>query len=143
MKVHLGSSLSLRAHARLGSTLAVLDLLTLGSSLSLRSFARLGSAVTLMDFLVLGSSLSFRAFGRCGSSLSILDYVHLGSTVQPSRFRLLISFRGVGLYQIVHVAVLVSSFWILGLICEFGVGTAQCVILSHEDHCGETTKNRV
>ena len=51
---------------------AVLDAVHLGSALSLRSFARLGSALSVLDFMHLGSCLSLRSYARCGSSLSVL-----------------------------------------------------------------------
>ena len=64
----LGSSLSLRSYARVGSALSVLDLVTLGSTLSLRSFGRAGSGLSVLDFLHIGSCLSMRSFGRIGSA---------------------------------------------------------------------------
>ena len=44
------------------STMSVLDCLALGSSLSLRSFARVGSTLAVLGCLTLGSSLSLRSF---------------------------------------------------------------------------------
>ena len=40
----------------------VLDYLHLGSTLSLRSYARLGSALSVLDCVYLGSALSLRSF---------------------------------------------------------------------------------
>ena len=62
----LKSSLRLQV-ARLGSGLAILDLLHVGSALSLRSFGRVGSALAVLDFLHLGSSLALRSYSRCGT----------------------------------------------------------------------------
>ena len=67
--LHLGSSLSLRACARLGSCLSVMDLLALGSAMALRSFSRLGSGVAVCDFVHLGSALSMRSLPSPRNSL--------------------------------------------------------------------------
>ena len=47
------------------------DGVPVGSSLSLRSFARLGSSLSVLDSLHLGSSLALRSFALSGSSLPL------------------------------------------------------------------------
>ena len=69
-------------------SLAILDSLALGSSLSLRAFARLGNGVAILDVLQLGSTLALRSFARTGSSLSVLDMLHLGSAISLRAFLL-------------------------------------------------------
>ena len=41
-----------------------MDFLMLGSALSLRSYARLGSALSTLDFVHLGSALSLRQYAQ-------------------------------------------------------------------------------
>lgn len=76
---NLGSSLSLRSFARLGSSVSVLDELNMGSSLSLRSVARLGSRLSLFNCARFGKSLSVLDAGHFGSSMSIRGCTRLGS----------------------------------------------------------------
>jgi hypothetical protein len=94
--LHLGSSLSLRSFARVGSAVSLRGAGWLGSSLSLRSFARVGSAVSVrglsrfgsvfsmsvLDFLHLGSSLSLRSFARLGSSISVKGTTAVQNVIQ-------------------------------------------------------------
>ena len=62
----LGSALSLRSYARLGSALSAMDFTQFGSSLSLRSLCRLGSTMSLFSATRFGSTLSMLDFVRCG-----------------------------------------------------------------------------
>eukprot|EP00933_Yihiella_yeosuensis_P068794 TRINITY_DN7478_c0_g2_i2.p1 TRINITY_DN7478_c0_g2~~TRINITY_DN7478_c0_g2_i2.p1 ORF type:complete len:382 (-),score=52.08 TRINITY_DN7478_c0_g2_i2:819-1799(-) len=60
------------------SSLSVLDFLHLGSSLSLRSLARLGSSLSVLKFSHIGSSLSLRGYARLGSTLSVMGKIAYG-----------------------------------------------------------------
>jgi len=56
--------------------MSLLDYIHLGSSLSLRGFARMGSTLSLNDYAHFGSTLSLRSYGRMGSTLSVKERVH-------------------------------------------------------------------
>ena len=47
--------------------------MTLGSSVSVRSAARLGSVISALGFVVLGSSVSVRGQFQFGSTFSVTD----------------------------------------------------------------------
>ena len=105
------SSMALTERARVGSSLAVVDVLSLGASLSVRRFlimplyllclyahrshltshscARSGRAVDLRcKFIRFGASLSVFSLVRFGSafSLSFLGFTHLGSSLSVKGF---------------------------------------------------------
>jgi len=89
----IGSSLSIRAFARLGASfslfgksmmgsgLSVFDMVPVGSVLSLRSFARMGSSFSLFGTARLGSSYSLFGFTSFGSSMSLRGFCRLGSSL--------------------------------------------------------------
>jgi len=93
--LHLGSSLSLRSFARVGSslsvrggvlTLSVRGLSRFGSSMSVLDFLHLGSSLSLRSFTRAGSAVSVRGLSRFGSSMSVLDFLHLGSSLSLRSF---------------------------------------------------------
>lgn len=91
--------MSLVGCCRLGSTLSILDFMTVGSSVSIRQYVRMGdtlsvkgcafidgqvnvgSALSLRAVARLGSYLSVFAAVRLGASLSVLDYAQVGSSL--------------------------------------------------------------
>lgn len=94
----MGSSLSLRNFARLGSafslfgalrggpasiggSLSVMENGNMGSALSLRSFVRMGSSLSMCSFVSFGSSLALRTYSRLGSSVSVNGRARFGSAV--------------------------------------------------------------
>lgn len=73
--LRLGSSMSLRAVSRLGSSIAVLGFAFVGSSLSLRGLARLGASQAVCGPAQFGASLSLQGFARIGEYLSVQDRI--------------------------------------------------------------------
>lgn len=96
--MEMGSSMSLRSFARLGSAISVLNFSSIGSSFSIRSFARAGSTVSVfgkvrlhgahsvLDLVKVGSAISIRSFARCGSLLSAYNSCMLGSSISVRSF---------------------------------------------------------
>ena len=70
--------MSLYGIGLLGSALSVLDYVSIGSSISFRSFARMGSAFSVYGITRCGSSVSVLDYIELGSSLSIRSYTRVG-----------------------------------------------------------------
>lgn len=96
----LGSSMSVRSFARLGShvsvygrclarssaSLAVCGFVQLGASLSLRSFSRLGGQASVMSVGLLGSSMSLRNLARLGSGFSVMGEARVSQSIAVFSF---------------------------------------------------------
>jgi hypothetical protein len=61
--------------------MSVLNYFSLGSSVSMRSFARLGSAISCLNYAAVGSSMSVRALARLGSSISCFGAANIGAAL--------------------------------------------------------------
>ena len=75
---HVGSSMSLRSFAWLGSSVSVTSCSHVGSSLAFRSFVCSGTSMTALDFASFSPPLPVRGASRSRSRLSVAEEVFLG-----------------------------------------------------------------
>jgi hypothetical protein len=92
----LSSTLSLRSKVRMGSSFSVFAMSRIGSSVSVLDFANIGSSLAVRSFGRLGCSFSVFSGVRLGCSLSVLDFVHLGSTLSVRAIKATTVSDGVG-----------------------------------------------